>query len=110
MTAIPETLQQLPAGTGYHKKDGQANLTVIKDGQGNIFIEASCDSLQRVVTMYEEESARLHRLLEEKETLSVYRPTGWQWFWIRLGQIIAILTVIRLGIRKLKNYLKNSKT
>lgn len=107
MTATPENLQKLPAGSGYHKKDGQANLTVTKDEEGNIYIEASCDSLQRVITMYEEENLRLSRLLEEKVTEPPpCKPTGWQWFWIRFGQMTLIVVAGWFGIKKIKNVIK----
>lgn len=59
LTIPPDSLRKLPAGSSYHAKSGQANLTVRGDADGNIVAEASCDSLQRLVLWYEEELTRI---------------------------------------------------
>ena len=59
LTIPVDSLRKLPAGAGYRRKSGQANLTVGSDDSGNIVAEASCDSLQQQVLWYEEELARI---------------------------------------------------
>ena len=59
LTIPADSLRKLPEGAVYRGKSGQANLTVGRDGSGNIVAEASCDSLQQLVLWYEEELTRI---------------------------------------------------
>ena len=60
MLTIPaDSLRKLPDGAVYRGKSGQANLTVGTDGKGNLVSEASCDSLQQLVRLYEQELTRI---------------------------------------------------
>lgn len=82
----------LPVGAGYHEKSGQANLKITKGEGDTLYIEASCDSLQRLVIAYKQEITTLRSQLEEIKTEPPNdKPTGWQWFWIRFGQLSALV-------------------
>lgn len=101
----------LPIGSGYHKQDGQASLNITKGENDSIYITATCDSLERLITYYEEENFRLRTSLEEKEYIPPDRkPTGWQWFWIRFGQLSAIIGAGWIFFRKLKTHYSKLKT
>lgn len=101
LTTTPTKLEGMLAGTGYHLKQGQASLNVIKEDDGSLTISASCDSLQRLVLFYEEETSLLRSQLEEATTEKPPDgPTGWQWFWIRIGQLAVIYAVCRYLLPK----------
>lgn len=75
-------------------------------GQGDtLTLTASCDSLARQVILLTEELTRTRSKAEVEQKLPPpsRSPTGWQWFWIRLGQLSAILLLAaatRAAIRK----------
>lgn len=89
--AIPlPDMKMLPANAGYHARDGQANLDVRVSGD-SIYITATCDSLAREVIRLTEELTRIRNDTEltQLPPKVINEPTGWQWFFIRLGQIAA---------------------
>lgn len=99
--AIPlsaESLRNLPEGAGYHKKNGRASLDLRKRGD-TIFIEASCDSLQRLVTYYSSELTRskTETLLKDKETRSnaVWGPFKWLVIGFAAGAATALIYKIK---------------
>lgn len=98
-------LRNLPPGANYSSRSGQARLD-IRRGQGDTLqVTATCDSLARQVILLTEELTRIRSKAETEEKLPppVRSPTGWQWFWIRLGQLSAVLLLaaaIGAGIRK----------
>lgn len=86
--AIPvSALEQLALGTGYNQKSGQATLDIRRGAGDSIMITATCDSLARQVIKLTEELTRIRS--ETAEVKETQGPNGWQWFWIRLGQLAA---------------------
>ncbi len=86
--AIPvSALEQLALGTGYNQKSGQATLEIRRGAGDSIMITATCDSLARQVIKLTEELTRIRS--ETAEVKETQGPNGWQWFWIRLGQLAA---------------------
>lgn len=93
--SIPE-LTALPAGTGYNSRSGQLTVDVRRAAGDSIQVTAVCDSLARQVILKEEELVRIRNetSVKEKPPDVIHEPTGWQWFWIRTGQLaIAVLVV-----------------
>ena len=105
---VPSTkLAALPPGAGYSVKSGQATVNLKKLSNDSIEVTATCDSLARQVILLTEELARIRNETELKEVPPqvVNEPTGWQWFWIRTGQ----LAVAGLILIVIKRYLKRRK-
>lgn len=101
MTATTTKLAMLPTGAGYNFKSGQAGLTVTRGEGDTLYIYATCDSLQRIIDHYEEE--RVNLLSKSSEQIIEKPPdgpTGWQWFWIRIGQLAVIYAVCRYLLPK----------
>lgn len=71
LTIPADSLRKLPAGAVFYRKDGQANLKIGSDMEGNIVAEASCDSLQQLVLWYEEELTRMQTEASERESNDV---------------------------------------
>lgn len=96
-------LTQLPIGTGYNKRSGQASLDIRRGEGDTLTITATCDSLAREVIRLTEELTRIRDATEvsEKPPEIVNEPTGWQWFWIRIGQ----LSVGAAALIALKKYI-----
>ncbi|WP_230201961.1 hypothetical protein [Bacteroides neonati] len=96
-------LTQLPIGTGYNKRSGQASLDIRRGEGDTLTITATCDSLAREVIRLTEELTRIRDDTEvsEKPPEVVKEPTGWQWFWIRIGQ----LSVGAAALIALKKYI-----
>lgn len=71
-------------------------------------VTATCDSLSRQVIYLQEELARTRSRthVEERPAERISEPTGWQWFWIRTGQVSVGLFVLTLIKRRLKKYQK----
>lgn len=95
-----DSVSELPVGAWFTAKQGQAQAKVGNDGNGNLIVESSCDSIQRRCWYLEEEITRIRNELQEQETRPPDNgPTGWQWFWIRTGQILtAVCSLILIGI------------
>lgn len=98
-------LHNLPQGASYSNHEGQSRLNITRMQGDTLLLTATCDSLARQVILLTEELTRARSKTERQEEISPTgrSPTGWQWFWIRLGQLSAILltaAVIRAGIRK----------
>lgn len=101
-------LTQLPIGTGYNQRSGQATVDVRRGEGDTIYITATCDSLERQVISLTEELTRIRdeTSVAEKppEVKVVNEPTGWQWFWIRTGQLAAAIAGLYLAQRVFKRY------
>lgn len=111
MTVPASTLAALPPGTGYSLKSGQATVSLKRLDNDSIEVSATCDSLTRRVMLLTEELTRIRNETEvrEKPPQTVREPTGWQWFWIRFGQLAAlgvILIVIKRYLNKRKLWQK----
>ncbi len=103
ITLPVEAIEQLPSGAAYTDRNGQATVTLRKGTGDTIVVTATCDSLQRQYLLLEEELTRLRGATETKylPPVTVNEPTGWQWFFIRLGQLAAaglVLYLIKLFI------------
>lgn len=96
--AIPmQNLRNLPAGAGWSKRKGRANLRlrVVHD---TLLVDASCDSLQRLVELYESHTAAYQRqaarnaLLANREIRhrkeEVRQTHG---LWLRAGIVLLLL-------------------
>lgn len=65
---IPLTsLRDLPAGAGYSQRKGRANLT-LRVQHDTLYVNASCDSLQRLVSLYERRDSLYRRLVAQYAT------------------------------------------
>lgn len=87
-----DSVARLPAGAVYTARQGQATLRVGHDGQGRLVAESECDSISRRCFYLEKELTRISRensLGSVEQQPPASGPTGWQWFWIRTGQIAA---------------------
>jgi hypothetical protein len=92
-----DSIFNLPTGAWYTGRQGQASVKVGRDSANNLIVESTCDSIQRRCYYLEEEITRIRNELQEQEARPPDTgPTGWQWFWIRTGQIL--LAVCCLGI------------
>lgn len=94
-------------GMGYSRRSGQATVNIRKLDNDSIEVSATCDSLARQVIILTEELTRIRNetQIKEKPPQVVNEPTGWQWFWIRAGQLAAagvILLVIKRTLKKRK--------
>lgn len=90
-------LASLPQGAGYSTKSGQATITVTKRANDSIDITGTCDSLAREVILLQEELTRRGQETQVREQKC--QPTGWQWFWIRTGQIALLVLFISFPVR-----------
>lgn len=110
--AIPMgDLTRLPIGTGYNERSGQATVE-LQRGQGDtIIVTATCDSLARQVIRLTEELTRIRdeTSVVEKPPEMIRQPTGWQWFWIRIGQLAVAAIGFYLLYRVNKQYLNKKK-
>lgn len=62
---IPLTsLRDLPAGAGYSQRKGRANLT-LRVQHDTLYVDAGCDSLQRLVMLYERRDSLYRRLVSQ---------------------------------------------
>lgn len=84
------TLEKMPFGTGFYKESGQAKLKVVRE-RDTIFIEATCDSLQRRINYLESMLYNTHNVIQTD--IPPPALSGWRWFWIRAGQISVIAFV-----------------
>ena len=101
--AIPmQSLRDLPAGAGWSKRKGRANLRlrVVHD---TLLVDASCDSLQRLVELYESRSAAYQRqaahnaLLaaqEKEQRKTEVRETHGLWLRAGIGLLLIIATAV----------------
>lgn len=58
------SLRNLPAGAGYSQRKGRANLT-LRVQHDTLYVDAGCDSLQRLVSLYERRDSIYRRMLAE---------------------------------------------
>ena len=101
--AIPMlSLRNLPAGAGWSKRKGRANLRlrVVHD---TLLVDASCDSLQRLVELYESRAAAYQRqaarnaLLaaqEKEQRKTEVRETHGLWLRGGIGLLLIIATAV----------------
>ncbi len=91
LTLPPGTIDSLPPGAAYTDRNGQATVTLRKGAGDTIVVTATCDSLARQYLLLQEEMTRLREASETQylPPATVNEPTGWQWFFIRLGQLAA---------------------
>lgn len=89
----PGSLGPLPRGAAYVRKEGQASA-IVHFQHDTLYIEALCDSLQRVAYTYEEEIRRLESRSASEETQTAgagghnesrTRVTSRWWLWTALG-------------------------
>lgn len=66
LTIPTASLLELPPSSSFHKRNGRADVEVKREGD-SIVVEASCDSLQRLVWWYEAELTRIRIENREKE-------------------------------------------
>lgn len=110
---IPLThLRDLPQGASYHQQQGRAHLRV-RTLRDTLLIDASCDSLQQLVTYYSQRSAAYQRIatqgaLRAEQAIESYHksvkttPSSW---WLiaalALGFIAAVLYIFQQPICRL---------
>lgn len=100
-------LKQIPVGTGFSKRSGQATVNVTRLSGDSIEVTATCDSLARQVILLSEELTRIRN--ETKEEVKelppevIKEPTGFQWFQIWIGRIAVAALVLIMIKRRLKN-------
>lgn len=104
MTVPTSALAALPVGMGYSRRSGQATVNITKLDNDSIEVSATCDSLARQVIILTEELTRIRNetQIKEKPPQIVKEPTGWQWFWIRTGQL-AVVGLILIVIKRTFN-------
>ena len=66
LTIPTASLLDLPPLSSFHKRNGRADVEVRREGD-SIVVEASCDSLRRLVWWYEAELARVKNENRKKE-------------------------------------------
>ena len=59
-------LKQIPVGTGFSKRSGQATVNVIRMPGDSIEVIATCDSLARQVILLSEELTRIRNETQEE--------------------------------------------
>ncbi len=101
--SIPmQNLRNLPAGAGWSKRKGRANLRlrVVHD---TLLVDASCDSLQRLVELYESRTAAYQRqaahnaLLANRESrLRKEEVRQTHGLWVRAS--IGLLLIIAMAV------------
>nr|DAY23823.1 MAG TPA: hypothetical protein [Caudoviricetes sp.] len=108
LTVPTAKLGSLPIGAGYSGKEGRATVNVRRVSEDSLEVTATCDSLSRQVIYLQEELARTRSRthVEERPAERISEPNGWQWFWIRMGQVSVGLFVLTLIKRRLKKYQK----
>lgn len=95
-------LRNLPAGAGWSKRKGRANLRlrVVHD---TLLVDASCDSLQRLVELYESRTAAYQRqaarnallAAQEKEHRKTeVRETRGLWLRAGIGLLLILGTAV----------------
>jgi hypothetical protein len=98
--AIPaKDLARLPPGSSYSRTSGQASLKVGFAGD-TIYVEAVCDSLARLVEVYEAQLLRMQSRTENRlkieETGSVRIAFKWCFIGVLIGSTITILITRKL--------------
>ncbi|WP_289004686.1 hypothetical protein [uncultured Parabacteroides sp.] len=89
--AVPVgTLNELPAGSAFIQKSGQATAE-IRFRQDTLFVTATCDSLQTLVYLYEEQLERLSAQTQEKK-----KETTWQLPTLLLLLILSGLVLLKI--------------
>lgn len=111
LTIPMNALTQLPIGTGYNQRSGQATVDVRRGEGDSIIVTATCDSLARQVLILTEELTRIRNETAQvdKPPEVIREPTSWQWFWIRTGQVVITVIGFYLLYRVIKKYLNKKK-
>lgn len=108
-----DSVAKLPPGAAFTLRQGQATLSVGRDEAGHLVADARCDSISRRCIYLEKELSRISRQSTASDSVAAQTaavpsgPTGWQWFWIRMGQVaaaaVAMRWIIHLFINKFKS-------
>ena len=95
------SLRNLPAGAGYSQRKGRANLT-LRVQHDTLYVNASCDSLQRLVSLYERRDSLYRRLVaqyaataqrtDERREKMVKKPPNY------LPAFFGLLLILGVGI------------
>lgn len=103
-----DTLSKLPTGVWYFSKEGRASVMAGRDKNNNLIVESACDSVTRRCLFLEEENARLRESVTSEENKPVDTgPSGWQWFWIRTGQLLSVAAFVLLSVKIIKSKILN---
>ena len=104
-------LKQIPVGTGFSKRSGQATVNVIRMPGDSIEVIATCDSLARQLILLTEELTRIRNdTQEEVEELPpevIKEPAGFQWFQIWIGRVAVVVLILWVIKRRLNRAKKN---
>lgn len=101
MTIPLTNLRDLPQGASYTQRKGRAQVT-IRTLHDTLYLDASCDSLQQLVTYYQQRSNSYQRTaarnaLLAEQTLQSYhqevKRTSASW-WVALVLGIALVAVL----------------
>lgn len=100
-------LKQIPVGTGFSKRSGQATVNVTRISGDSIEVTATCDSLARQVILLSEELTRIRNetseAVEKLPPEVIKEPTGFQWFQVWIGRTAVAVLVLIIIRRRLKN-------
>lgn len=114
LTLDIDSLLKLPEGAAFHTRSGRASLTVGKGAQpGTIFVQSSCDSLQRLVECYErreqahrsqgDSTGRSSASVAETTVKETKKTAGpWPWCVLTFTAGITAGIVLTLKIKKRK--------
>jgi len=92
--SIPLTaVGSLPEGSGYRARSGRASASVERRGD-TLVVEATCDSLLRLVERYERREAERKLAAEgaEKEEREESRKGGWPVRWVIIAFMAGVAT------------------
>ena len=94
------SLRDLPAGAGYSQRTGRAHLT-LRVQHDTLYVNASCDSLQRLISLYEQRDSIYRRLVahyaaaqrtDERREKMVKKPPNY------LPAFFGLLLILGVGI------------
>lgn len=109
LNVTPEDLQNLPVGSEFQNKSGNATVSAKKEKDGSLTITANCDSLILLVENlkienfhFKKENTELKAKVETKETKIIKEPSGWQWFQIKGFWVLLISILLYIVFRILK--------
>ncbi|MGL4518447.1 MAG: hypothetical protein ACRCUJ_01745 [Phocaeicola sp.] len=96
MEVTKSQLDSLPVGVAITQKSGQATATLRKDKAGTIIVISTCDSLQQIIYLQEEELVRIRDRLQKSEEVTPCTPTLLERFWIGCGKLLLTLLSLYL--------------
>jgi len=96
MTIPLTNLRDLPQGASYTQRKGRAQVT-IRTLHDTLYLDASCDSLQQLVTYYQQRSNSYQRTAARNALLAEHhqevKRTSSSW-WVALVLGIALVAVL----------------